>query len=67
MTVVAQAVAWQEAKVVRGRTYQRAAVRTHLVHVKEPIVDVLQTYVAPVFQPGDFLVQIGRASCRERV
>jgi hypothetical protein len=56
MTVVAQAVAWQEAKVVRGRTYQRAAVRTHLVHVKEPIVDVLQTYVAPVFQPGDFLV-----------
>jgi hypothetical protein len=53
---VAQGVAWQEPKVVHGRTFDRAAVRTHLVHVKEPIVDVLKTYVAPVFQPGDFLV-----------
>jgi len=56
MTTVAPGVAWQDAKVIGGRTYDRAAVRTHLVHVKEPIVEVLQTYVAPVFRPGDFLV-----------
>jgi hypothetical protein len=56
MSVATEDVTWQEASVVRGRTYDRAAVRTHLVHVKEPIIDVLQQYVTPVFQPGDFLV-----------
>jgi hypothetical protein len=56
MTAVSSEVSWQEPKVVGSRTYERAAVRTHLVHVKEPLVEVLRTYVAPVFQPGDFLV-----------
>jgi hypothetical protein len=56
MTMVTEPVSWQENSVVGGRTYRRAAIRTHLVHVKEPIVDVLQTYVSPVFEPGDFLV-----------
>lgn len=56
MTVMSPAVAWQEPKVVGDLTFERAALRTHLVHVKEPILDVLRTYVTPVFEPGDFLV-----------
>ncbi len=53
---VAPSVSWQETKTVQGRTYERAAVRTHLVHVKEPLLDVLRQYVTPVYEPGDFLV-----------
>lgn len=56
MNATVEGVTWQETAEVHGRTYQRAAVRTHLVHVKEPIIDVLRTYVTPVIQPGDFLV-----------
>jgi hypothetical protein len=56
MSMVTEDVTWQEASVVRGRTYDRAAVRTHLVHVKEPIIEVLKQYVTPHFQPGDVLV-----------
>jgi hypothetical protein len=56
MTVASQGIFWHEAKVVAGRTYARGAVRTHLVHVKEPIVEVLKTYVTPLIEPGDFLV-----------
>jgi hypothetical protein len=56
MSTAVQAVAWQEERQVGARTYRRAAIRTHLVHVKEPILDVLRTYVAPVFEPGDILV-----------
>jgi hypothetical protein len=40
---------------VGGRRYERFVVKTHLVHVKEPLLDVLQTYVAPLIQPGDFI------------
>jgi hypothetical protein len=56
MSMATEDVTWQEASVVRGRTYDRAAVRTHLVHVKEPIIEVLKQYVTPLFQPGDVLV-----------
>lgn len=56
MSIAAQSVAWQEPRTVNGRVYERAAVRTHLVHVKEPILDVLRTYVTPVIEPGDVLV-----------
>jgi hypothetical protein len=56
MSTTTEGVTWQEAKVVHGRTYERAALRTHLVHVKEPLLDVLRQYVSGVFQPGDFLV-----------
>jgi hypothetical protein len=56
MTVMTRAVAWQEPTVVGDLTFERAALRTHLVHVKEPILDVLRTYVTPVIEPGDFLV-----------
>ncbi len=52
----ADPVSWHEARVVHGRTYDRAAVRTHLVHVREPLLDVLRQYVTPVYEPGDFLV-----------
>ncbi|HZT96968.1 MAG TPA: hypothetical protein VFB34_09035 [Chloroflexota bacterium] len=41
---------------VGGVTYERIPVRTHLIHVKEPLVDVLKTYVTPVYRPGDVLV-----------
>lgn len=40
---------------VQGVTYERFLVRTHLVHVKEPLLDVLTRYVAPAIQPGDFI------------
>ncbi len=56
MNATIEGVSWQETAEVHGRIYQRAAVRTHLVHVKEPIIDVLRTYVTPVIEPGDFLV-----------
>lgn len=39
-----------------GRTFERIPVQTHLVHVKEPLADVLRKYVTPVAAPGDFLV-----------
>lgn len=42
--------------VVDGREFERTPVRTHLVHVKEPLVDVLRTYVTPIATPDDFLV-----------
>jgi len=41
---------------VGARRYRRIPVTTHLVHVKESLIDVLRTYVTPVAQPGDFLV-----------
>ena len=41
---------------VGGRRYERIPVTTHLVHVRESLVDVLRRYVTPVHQPGDFLV-----------
>jgi hypothetical protein len=41
--------------VVDGREFERIPVQTHLVHVKESLVDVLRRYVTPVVQPGDFL------------
>ncbi len=56
MSVATDSVSWLDATAVHGRTYERAAVRTHLVHVKEPIIDVLRQYVTPVYEPGDFLV-----------
>jgi hypothetical protein len=56
VTVVAEAVTWQPDSRVGPRIFARAAIRTHLVHVKEPILDVLRTYVTPVFEPGDVLV-----------
>ncbi len=41
---------------VGDHDYDRLLVRTHLVHVKEPLFDVLRTYVTPLARPGDFLV-----------
>ena len=41
---------------VEGREYERIPVRTHLVHVKEPLLDVLRQYATPVARPGDFIV-----------
>src|SRR5207245_10087531 len=35
--------------------YERQVVKTHIVHVKEPLLDVLRKYVTPVIQPGDFI------------
>lgn len=49
-------LSWQGTRTVAGRSFDRAAIRTHLVHVREPIVDVLHQYVTPHFEPGDFLV-----------
>lgn len=38
-----------------GADYERIAVRTHLIHIKEPLAPVFERYVAPVVQAGDWL------------
>ncbi len=35
--------------------YERIPVKTHLIHVKEPLEPVFDEYVKPVLQPGDWL------------
>ena len=40
---------------VRGVEYDRLPVRTHLIHIKEPLAPVFDEYVKPVLQPGDWL------------
>jgi len=39
---------------VRGG-YERIPVRTHLIHIKEPLQPVFDEYVKPVLEPGDWL------------
>lgn len=38
-----------------GADYERIPVRTHLIHIKEPLEPVFAHYVAPVVQAGDWL------------
>lgn len=38
---------------VEGRTYERLVLKTHLVHIREPLLDVLSQYVGPAIKPGD--------------
>jgi hypothetical protein len=40
---------------VQGIDYERIAVQTHLLHIKEPLEPVFDEYVKPVLQPGDWL------------
>jgi len=40
---------------VDGITYERLPVRTHIIHIKEPLEPVLEKYVAPVLQDGDWI------------
>jgi len=35
--------------------YERIPVKTHLIHIKEPLEPVFDEYVKPVVQPGDVL------------
>ncbi len=35
--------------------YERIPVKTHLIHIKEPLPPVFDEYVKPVLEPGDFL------------
>lgn len=39
----------------RGRSWERIPVETHLIHIKEPLEPVLDTYVRPRLRPGDWL------------
>ncbi len=38
-----------------GVDYERIAVQTHLIHIKESLDPVFDEYVKPVLQPGDWL------------
>jgi hypothetical protein len=40
---------------VHGAEYERIPVKTHLIHIKEPLPPVIDTYVKPVLRPGDWL------------
>jgi hypothetical protein len=40
---------------VRGVEYERIPVKTHLIHIKEPLGPVFDEYVEPLLQPGDWL------------
>ena len=35
--------------------YARLPVKTHLLHIKEPLEPVFDEYVKPIVQPGDWL------------
>jgi hypothetical protein len=35
--------------------FERIPVKTHLIHIKEPLAPVFDEYVKPVLEPGDFL------------
>ena len=39
----------------QGVDYERIAVQTHLIHIKEPLEPVFDEYAKPVLQPGDWL------------
>jgi hypothetical protein len=40
---------------VRGRTYERILVHTHLIHIKEPLEPLLESLVRPLLNKGDFV------------
>jgi hypothetical protein len=40
---------------VHGTTWTRRPVETHLIHIKEPLAPVVERYVAPLLQDGDWL------------
>jgi hypothetical protein len=40
---------------VAGRRWERHPIRTHLIHIKEPLGPVFERYVVPVVRPGDWL------------
>jgi hypothetical protein len=40
---------------VDGVEYERFPVRTHLIHIKEPLEPVFDEYVKPVLQAGDWI------------
>jgi hypothetical protein len=42
-------------KEVAGRRWDRQPLRTHLIHIKEPLEPVFERYVVPHVQPGDWL------------
>jgi len=44
------------AVIIEGIRYRRIPVQTHLIHVKESLVDVLKLYVSPIYRDGDILV-----------
>src|SRR5262249_31949586 len=37
------------------RRWERRPVRTHLIHIKEPLAPVLERYVAPLLREGDWV------------
>jgi hypothetical protein len=41
--------------VVAGRRWERQPLRTHLIHIKEPLEPVFERYVVPHVRPGDWL------------
>ena len=43
------------AETMTSRGYERIPVKTHLIHIKEPLEPVFDEYVKPVLQPGDWL------------
>ena len=53
------------AREVDGKVFHRYPVRTHFVEVGENYLELVEKYVVPHYHEGD--IQIGRASCRERV
>lgn len=42
-------------RVVDGVRYERIPVRTHLIHIKEPLGPVIDRYVKPVLRDGDWI------------
>lgn len=56
-------------KVTDAGTFERYAIKTHFVQLGESYIDLIQQYVAPVYQPGD-IVSISEkviSLCQKRI
>jgi hypothetical protein len=40
---------------LNGKTYQRIPVKTHLIHIKEPLMPIIQKYVMSQHKKGDWI------------
>lgn len=40
---------------INDTTYQRIPVKTHMIHIKEPLSPIIEKYVKPLVQPGDWI------------
>lgn len=45
----------KETVEINGKSYKRIPIKTHLIHIKEDLFPVLNKYLIPQIQPGDWI------------